>query len=118
MIYVHIDNLKTAKSYESSLLFSVYLQFNAEGGLVIPGWRFKAQYLSPPASKVGSTWFPAVYLTEELAEVIYKALRKVDLRKFDKVEPPEMGKVLVRSLVGDDVRERLLPHFQKEQGHA
>lgn len=115
MIYVHLDNLKTPKNDEESLLFSVYVQFAQLGALIIPGWRFKNGALSPPASKVGPTWFPVTYLSDEVGEAIYNAIKKVDLKPFPRVTPPETNP-RVRSLISEEVKQRLMPNFRVEKG--
>ena len=115
MIHVHIDNLKLSKSDSTSLLFSIYLQFDQLGAIGIPGWRFKGGYVSPPASKVGSTWFPSVYISEAVGEAIYKALKTVDFTPYPSVELPQKDIVQVRSMMNDDVEERLFPNIKKKK---
>lgn len=108
MLRVHLDNLKTSMKDASSLLFSVYIHYDDEKGLLLPGWRLKNAFVSPPASKVGATWFPVVYVTEALGGLIYKELRKVVPKSFPGVVI-SFDVINVRSLFDDAVRTRLMP---------
>ena len=82
---VTLDNVRLHEGREAYLTFNLLISL-AEVDIISVGWRLTRGRILAPSYRAGAFWPSTVYFSTELCQVIYDAVKSLDLKPYKGVE--------------------------------